>query len=432
MATRQQTLGMTAVIAMAFAISTFTAFRFESVPLGLSELIIVACLIAHLPLGFGVHGGNTPNRLVPFVTVLVFATLPGYVVTLSVDGSYAMAHHGLMSSVYILVLFTWLHFGFDHKVFSLDRLGQMFVVFSSVYFGVVIALAWLDPAAVYAQDQIEDLILRANQGEEDIELAIRLVGFSTNPNQLGLHALVVAFFALRLRRALGNVGFLVCFGAAVGAGLMSKSDAFLFAIIALLGSAIFMGVVFRGSVIGGIALVLPAVVIGILVLDPVVEQIQEIVSTKDQNLTRFTLWENGIEAGLDRPLLGLGPGAWSGYEGPKELEEAHNTAIDHFAIGGLLGLFVLLIGTAAMVLRTLLARDAVLLGGVLALIVFATFHYVLRQPVIWLLIYYVVQQAWPAGVRSRRRPARGKRVYRAPGDPRRGRRRRDTGAGLPV
>lgn len=86
MATRQQTLGMMTLVALALAVSSFTAFRLPGLPLGLSEFLLVAAIIVHIPLGFGIYSGNSPNRFVPFLAVLFAATLPGYITTLTVDG----------------------------------------------------------------------------------------------------------------------------------------------------------------------------------------------------------------------------------------------------------------------------------------------------------------------------------------------------------
>lgn len=47
-------------LALSFALSTMTGLRFAGLPVGVAELIVLLCLVVHLPLGFGVHGGNPP------------------------------------------------------------------------------------------------------------------------------------------------------------------------------------------------------------------------------------------------------------------------------------------------------------------------------------------------------------------------------------
>ena len=169
-------------------------------------------------------------------------------------------------------------------------------------------------------------------------------------------------------------------------------------------------------------ILVPALVIGLVLIDPIVGEIQEIANTRDQNKVRLELWANGIEAGLQRPVFGLGPGAWSGFDGPRGLEEAHNSPIDYFTNAGLIGAALLLYGMCALFFRTLLSKQAVLLAGITAVTIFALFHNVLRQPIMWLVMYYVAQRVWQAAPsmadgrgrqsrrRSRRVRSRGPRV----------------------
>ena len=273
MATRQQTFGMLAVIALAFAVSSMTALRLPGLPIGLSEFILVVCMIVHIPLGFGIHGGNQPNRFVPFLFLLLVATLPGYALNITSEAiDQAGASYNLIAMVYVVLLFAYLHFGFDHGKFDLDKLVQLFVVLSALYFLIVIGLSQVEPSLVYAQDDIDELMALANA---DGEMELRLVGFAANPNQLALHALVVLFFVLRLRSKSSFMGTAICFLAAATVGLLAQSDAFLFAMIAMVGVSVVMGIVFNGSGMTKILVLAPAIVIGLLVVDPLAGAVQE-------------------------------------------------------------------------------------------------------------------------------------------------------------
>ena len=414
MSSRRQSLLMIFLVALAFALSSFTRLRFPGLPLGISEVILVGCIVAHVPVGLGIHGGNQPNRFMPFLFLMLVATLPGYFGTVSSEGNLPAALHDLVAFTWVVVLFAYLHFGFDHKQVDLDKLIGAFMMFSSVYFALVIVLHFFDPDLVYRTSDF-NTALQSVEDRKDLalEYVLRLSGFSSNPNQLALHCLVVAFFSLQLYKRNGFVLTFVCFGLAVVVGIMSKSDAFLFALIALVAISVFMGILFNKSLVLGLLLIVPSLVFLAIFFNPIVNELQTIASASDQDSVRFKLWANGISAGLDKPLIGLGPGAWSGYNGPKGMEEAHNSAIDYFTNAGLIGLTVLIIGMVGIVFKTLVSKQSVLLGGVVALILFSMFHNVLRQPMLWLGFYYIAQRVWStqSSRHSRSRRRRRRTVY---------------------
>ena len=368
MATRQQTLAMIMMISLAFTLSTMSALRFGNLPLGFAEIILILCLVVHLPLGHGVHGGNSPNRFVPVLVLLLLAMLPGYFVTLIQDGVVPYVLYNLIATVWVVVLFAYLHFGFDHGRGEIDQLARFFLFFSSLYFVIVLVLAWFDPPTVYGTDSLG--LVTGDALNEDGSLTFRLIGLSTNPNQLALHALIASFFALVLWRRNGTLVSFVCLALAAAVGVLSKSDAFLFAEVALVGIWVVAGIVFGRSVVLGLVVLVPVVIAAVILFRPVLHIVQDIASTGGQNDIRFALWENGILAGLERPFIGLGPGSWSGLDGPRQLEEAHNSAVDYFSNAGLIGLSVMLIGAGALLLRALVTRQAAMLAGATAIILF--------------------------------------------------------------
>ena len=108
---------------------------------------------------------------------------------------------------------------------------------------------------------------------------------------------------------------------------------------------------------------------------------------------RGELWRNGVEAWLEAPLFGHGPGAFSWYTNPdyqrdaeaqgKFREESHNIPIDLLTQGGPL----LAMGWCALLLYLLVgawrARDSYTFSVVLMIGVFTLFHYHIRQPYLW-------------------------------------------------
>ena len=67
MSSTRQSLLMIFLVALAFALSSFTRFRFPGLPVGMAEVILIGCIIVHIPMGLGIHGGNQPNRFMPFL-----------------------------------------------------------------------------------------------------------------------------------------------------------------------------------------------------------------------------------------------------------------------------------------------------------------------------------------------------------------------------
>ncbi len=395
MANRRHSLTMFFVIAFALAISTMTQLRLPGVPFGLSEILLILCMVLHIPLGHGIHGGNQPNRFVPVIFLMLVATLPGYIITLTSQGTVFFALYNLVASVYIVLLFTYLHYGFDHKQLDLDPLARMFLMFSTLYFVVVLLLVYLEPTVVYIQDEIEEIAIGTSSSLAEQEEGIyRLYGFSANPNQLALHALLCTFFALRLWKHNGAFVSSFCFIVSVFVGVLTHGDAYLFGTIVMLFVTITMGILYGKSFVLGLVVLVPAFAAAVILAGPVIEQIRDAAGYGGQDEARFLLWRNGIEAGSQSPIFGHGPGAWSGFEGPMELEESHNSAIDYFTNAGVIGLMIFVVALVGLTVRTFLSKQSTLLGGLAAIIVFATFHNVLRQPIMWFGLYYIAQKAW--------------------------------------
>ena len=98
---------------------------------------------------------------------------------------------------------------------------------------------------------------------------------------------------------------------------------------------------------------------------------------------RFALWKHGIDALLTSPVVGLGPGAYSGITKPFDGIEAHNSLIDWGTNTGIVGVVLF----AALILSLLKMgwrnRNFVGIIGIFSLLMFAQFHYVFRQPIFW-------------------------------------------------
>jgi len=116
-------------------------------------------------------------------------------------------------------------------------------------------------------------------------------------------------------------------------------------------------------------------------------RLSEIYEEGGQGSERIDRWEFGVSVLESAPIVGFGPGSFSGRNGPYEGHEAHNTPIDWAASTGFVGLGLLIALVVVAVVRAARRRsytDLIVLAG---LTVFSQFHYVLRQPLCWFLIF---------------------------------------------
>ena len=229
---------------------------------------------------------------------------------------------------------------------------------------------------------------------------VRFEGWAQNPNQLALAVLALPFWCLFSISRVGNPGaYAVAAVLAILVGLLSRSDALWLAwgvAFACFGAWQVVSLLRRGRVRRGrgilLLFVLPVVVIAILAAlgrelltvagRGIVREYQENAQGSD----RLRRWAHAVEVVRYSPAVGLGPGAFSGPSRPFQQEEAHNTLLDWASSTGFLGTLTLLalVGyVGAEVFRRRDGRSALLL---LALGIFASFHYVLRQPMFWLIL----------------------------------------------
>jgi O-antigen ligase len=233
---------------------------------------------------------------------------------------------------------------------------------------------------------------------------VRFQGWSENPNQLAIFMLPMPFLGWYLLQQTGSVArkliYLLAIVVCAAAGVATGSDSLRVAWAGSLGAIITLlwyRAVFRGRsrflYISHILLPLAAIVIAIGAGPEIVERAQQIAQAlyeeQGQGDTRFTIWSHGIDAILRSPLVGLGPGAHSGFAGPFEGLEAHNSFIDWGTSTGLTGVLLLLWLSLWCVWRAVRAHAFALVGVAVAVIIASLFHYSLRQPIYWLLLLVV-------------------------------------------
>ena len=265
---------------------------------------------------------------------------------------------------------------------------------------------------------------------------VRWQHLSNNPNQFALMTLPLPFLALHYLRQhpLGLRAFLVFFAAllAITLGWQSQSDAL--AAAWTLGGFFVSGAVlndlkrthrvFRGrptwfdfsasdrwlstllllTLLCGSAWYFRPTMLGVLSVrapvlgsPPTVLPGESALSASDRTQVsrRGALWRNSLAAIQHEPFFGLGPGAHSGFNGPFEGEEAHNTFLDWGTQTGIVGLSLLLAYSSWIFYTVARCRNPSITGMLLAVGLFSMFHFTLRQPIFWLLPLLAIDLAAP-------------------------------------
>lgn len=246
---------------------------------------------------------------------------------------------------------------------------------------------------------------------------VRFTALSENPNQLALLLVGIPFLAMQVlsdAEAPCRRGFYAASILVIGiAGVASLSDALILAWLVGGGLAILVmsirlvfGRSARGIAILTLGVLLPILIFSIVlplvgtIWDAATDAAYGVYSERGQGQVRLTIWKHGAEALFLSPVIGLGPGPHSGFLGPNEGIEAHNTFVDWGASSGLVGLLAYC-GLVAFVLVGLVReRKYYLAAGMVSIIVFSLFHFVIRQPLFW--AYLVIAGAYGSGEMGRR------------------------------
>ena len=240
-----------------------------------------------------------------------------------------------------------------------------------------------------------------------LDNGIRFQGWADNPNQMALAVVAMPFLSCylirRARRFMPKVIYVVAIAICALVGIATESDAlrvsWALTVCGLLGllwcKAIFRG---RGPWLYLSHILAPAliVILGVFTgekLSMALERIAETLYNQEggQGSLRLTVWHNGLRAISESPLVGFGPGSFSGVQGPFSRWEAHNSLIDWGMSTGILGILLLIALWSWCLLRAIKSGSAPLLGVMTSIILFSLFHYILRQPIYWAMLVLVLR-----------------------------------------
>lgn len=247
----------------------------------------------------------------------------------------------------------------------------------------------------------------------------RLQGLSDNPNQIAFLALVgLALLGLfgshETRNDLALRLVVPCAGC-VAAGALSASDAFLLALLAVIAMAALVMVIAalpsrsRAGTAGEelhedpgirrrafVLLLLACTGLPLITISRFSEGHAPSLSVDDlmeaeggQGRHRLNLWSNAVRVFLDSPVVGYGPGVHVPSPADDTLRtEAHNTILDLLVVFGLTGTLPIIAVALFVAYRSWHNRllAVILLAGA-PLAVFSMFHFLARQPLLWIVLF---------------------------------------------
>lgn len=386
-----------ALLALAAVASIATKLRASGLPLGIGEFLLVSWLAASgifrsSATGFSYRPSAALNWGGPFLLALAGTLSIGAIAAnaTGVTSAYSTVHEAV-AWVFIGVLVGW----FLLEAYMADevlRFLRWFAGLGAASLTMLLAIA---------------IGLRFTSGNQFMWYGgFRLSGLSENPNQLAILCSPLPFLCIHFAQE--TRGFQRCAWIAgtvgcIATGIATFSDALLLAWGTCAGGlcmykwvAWIFGKNRNLRTVLVATLALPALfgmamtIFGGAVIDKLEAFAEERAGEGGQASTRLVLWQRGLEATLESPLVGWGPGAHSGYAGPFEGSEAHSALIDLAAQAGL-PVALALVFLVAWSVVTATARNAPYLAlAVVSGFVFSLFHNTLRQPVYWLTIIAVM------------------------------------------
>ena len=255
----------------------------------------------------------------------------------------------------------------------------------------------------------------------------RLRGWTANPNQWALFALLTGGFALHLVETAPTAGgkalALLCAAISLPAGVLAQTNAFTLAVLAAAMLHLTLSGVawlrlrhaapsLRAAAAWTAVLLIPVLVAGALSVDAV-SVLGQLSRDKEQGTNqeaqiRLELWDKASRRIMDSRLLGWGPGPhlpiptalldarWGSPFEPANVQhptpgaapnfEAHNSLLEMTLQGGALAIASFFALVAASLVRCFRTGNRVLLCLTCGTILFGSFHVITRHPAVWFLI----------------------------------------------
>lgn len=397
------------LLALAFAASPMTGTRGEA-SVGFTDLLLALAAVATFADVFASRAVKNEGMDMARIAIamdraairkiLVFLLVAFFLVTVSSIANWRQVSFYNSSAVIVLAsyLVSFVMIWALYLQVLQGKLLDFLRWFHIISFGIVVA--YLSGIAI---------------GFQAFYSEYRFVGLSENPNQAALQMLAVMVMSLMSMAKVNKFGPKLSrlvglnFVGATVVGTLTASDSFFVGAAILYAGLIayFALLALRSSpMIAGAAIFfgLPAVAIIFVLVAQQFEVLYTIVAERgayrDQDLDRYYLWLHGIQAWTESPIIGNGIGGWSGLTQPFQGREAHNSIIDWATLTGSLGLMAYFALNLAFWPRSF-PRYSLSYSCLLAVFLFASFHFTFRQPVFWLCMALIFMRSRFVDARGR-------------------------------
>jgi O-Antigen ligase len=408
-----------AFLAFGMVLSLTPQLRWGAAGVGPGELLVSLWLLPGLIVlivGFRAEAPRALWELIGFWAIFTAAQSLGAIQTIWSEflDDWSLVFHDIIAYLLLFVLMSVL-FALPGAARRVHRVQWITALFGTFLFVLQAANAW----GVFTLSNIDPWYWD------------RLRGWSDNPNQFALLALLVGFLSLELAEKSVGIGpkllAAVCAAISLGIGWLGQSNAYSGVVILTFGLFGLLKVArvtmrserqgFPATALGTAALA-SLMFVSFLFAPAIASLVDErggalsLIARKGEDQDseaklRLYLWKEAIERGVDSWTLGYGPGPH--LDIPQSLTESHrtagepinlthpktglapnyeshNTLLELFVQGGFLavGAFVWIGATA--VWRSWKAGMDGLIALLFAAAAFGSFHVVFRHPIVWFTI----------------------------------------------
>lgn len=372
------------LLAIAMVCSVWTQFRFASV-IGISEILL-------LFIGF-IGKYSTGEDLLEYHT-----TQDDYVKKIAIVTPFGLAWHFFVAAKYTDMLHDL--FAFVFVAFMVYRIFDRAKIYEHLL-GIISRL-------LLFESLMNIVYIAMYYSGIGFYMEERFTGLSTDPNQLAEVLFMIPWIGLYfLKKMLSEkprfytLHCLVCLFAVASSlyiGFLTESDTFVVTLILSVFSYFVFGIIFlfngKSKSFFPLLVVIIMVFMVIINYEAVASMINEYLSKTandaNQLSTRQAVWVHGLEAFLASPIVGNGPGVYSGRWGAFGGAESHNTYIYILMDYGLIGFVVLVKMLFACLKKVWKSYSPAMMAGFVSFLAFNFFHSFHRMPLFWFFIYLFI------------------------------------------
>ena len=382
------------VLIFSFIFMSFTQLRFSTLPIGFGELSFLLLGIIVIIKFLSSNKTKVMNDVFSNIfllfwifTFILLAVSYIWAHLFDIHDSSTNVIHDVLAYGFVFYIVLIMHILIKYEKIDFSLLMSQMIYYLVPIYGLLLSFT------VFFGDYFGITLTFTNM--------VRFTGLSKNPNQLALVFVIIPFILMYYMNNKNRYlykGYVVPFlMLSVIIGYLIESKALLLAWAISLAFILYYRLYFNEfkkfrivlNIIFLIILLLPFVY-----FDEVFAVLFRLGTSSF--FQRVELWSNALELIKSSPIIGFGPGAHVSSLVDSDIYagiywEAHNTFLDFTLQTGLLGLSLYLYLLYKIGRRLFNTGNKYLLGAFMALILFSTFHFVLRQPIFWFYLFYFYQ-----------------------------------------